>query len=245
MRDGEYIVYVHTNLTNGKRYVGITSQTPEQRWLGGRGYKKSPHFWRAIQTYGWDGFSHEIVAENLTKHEAAEEEKRLIQLYDTTDGDKGYNLSTGGESGGAGIVYSPERKQRNSEMMKKLFKENASFREKTLERLRTSMQTDEIKRKRVESRRGWVMPEEQRRQISKAKLGRKLGPFTPEHIARIKEHHAGGGDPRPVLCVETGEHFACINDAARATGINKKGISGCCRNVPHYNTAGGLHWQFA
>jgi hypothetical protein len=61
----------------------------------------------------------------------------------------------------------------------------------------------------------------------------------------MKESHAGGAEKTAVICIDTNERFESINDAARAKGINKKGISGCCRNVPHYNTAGGYHWKFA
>lgn len=44
-----YTVYQHRNKINGKVYIGITMQTPEQRWRHGEGYKSSPHFYAAIQ----------------------------------------------------------------------------------------------------------------------------------------------------------------------------------------------------
>lgn len=53
-----YFVYKHTNQTNGKVYIGLTKQNPESRWgKNGINYKnKCPHFWNAIQKYGWGGF---------------------------------------------------------------------------------------------------------------------------------------------------------------------------------------------
>lgn len=87
--------------------------------------------------------------------------------------------------------------------------------------------------------------EDSKQLISERRKGIKPKPFTEEHKRKIKEHHAGGADQKPVICLDTGIVYASINDASRATGINKKGISGCCRNVRHYNTAGGLRWAYA
>ena len=47
-----YTVYQHKNKINGKRYFGITSRKPEERWgCNGRNYKSSPHFYSAIQKF--------------------------------------------------------------------------------------------------------------------------------------------------------------------------------------------------
>ena len=44
--DGErkWYVYCHTNKINGKKYIGITSQVPEERWRYGAGYKNQVVF---------------------------------------------------------------------------------------------------------------------------------------------------------------------------------------------------------
>lgn len=86
--------------------------------------------------------------------------------------------------------------------------------------------------------------EESKLLISQKRKGKGRVKRTPEQIARMKANHGGGIDSKAVECIETGKRFASINDASRETGINKKGISGCCRKVTHYNTAGGYHWTF-
>lgn len=91
----------------------------------------------------------------------------------------------------------------------------------------------------------FVHTEESKRLMSERRKGKGQHVFSEEHKRKIKEHHAGGAECVAVFCVETGKSYKSINDASRDTGINKKQISGCCRNVPHFNTAGGLHWQFA
>ena len=74
--------------------------------------------------------------------------------------------------------------------------------------------------------------------------GKGTQPKSEATKQRMRENHAGGNAPKQVLCVETGEIYKSINDAARAVNINKKVISNCCRGIIHYNTAGGYHWQF-
>ena len=96
-----FYVYCHTNKINNKKYFGITSQNPpSKRWgCNGRNYNEEhqPHFARAIRKYGWDNFSHEVLAEGLTESEAKKLEIQLIAEYKTTDYNLGYNKSFGGD----------------------------------------------------------------------------------------------------------------------------------------------------
>lgn len=88
---------MHTNLANGKRYVGITRQLPERRWQKGAGYANTL-FGNAIAKYGWDSFVHEVLASGLTKSEACEMETRLIKTHRLREREYGYNISAGGET---------------------------------------------------------------------------------------------------------------------------------------------------
>lgn len=92
-----WIVYMHLNKINKKYYFGITKQTPARRFRNGEGYKHCPHFYKAIQKYGWDNFEHIIIKENLSESQAIYWEKYLISQYDATNETKGYNISTGGD----------------------------------------------------------------------------------------------------------------------------------------------------
>ena len=105
IENGDYCVYIHTS-PSGKRYVGQTKKTPKERWDNGRGYlrKKNgkynqPAFAYAIKKYGWDNFEHEIIADNLTKVEADNFEKLLINKLDTINPKFGYNCKEGGSNG--------------------------------------------------------------------------------------------------------------------------------------------------
>lgn len=115
--DKTYCVYCHTNKINGKRYIGQTCQKPEQRWQNGNGYK-GQRFYNAIQLYGWDNFSHEILAEGLTKEEADQREIQLIGEFNTTNPLFGYNISLGGTSGTTGRHHTEESRKKMSKSKK-------------------------------------------------------------------------------------------------------------------------------
>jgi hypothetical protein len=90
-----FIVYKHT-CPNGKIYIGITSQTPDRRWMNGLGYREQPLFWRAIQKYGWENIQHEILLEGLSKEAACQYEVDMIAYYNSADPSYGYNADKGG-----------------------------------------------------------------------------------------------------------------------------------------------------
>lgn len=95
--DRTWIVYIHTNKVNGKKYVGITSQEPNTRWMNGKGYDKRLRFGRAISKYGWDNFSHDIIYEGLSEQDDKRIEVELIAELRTLDKEYGYNMTKGGE----------------------------------------------------------------------------------------------------------------------------------------------------
>lgn len=92
-----YCIYKHT-LPNQKVYIGQTCDT-KRRWRASN-YVGNCLFYKAIQKYGWDNITHEILEDNLTLEEANKREKYYIALYQATNSDYGYNLRAGGEGGG-------------------------------------------------------------------------------------------------------------------------------------------------
>ena len=117
IEDKEWTVYKHT-APNGKVYIGITGQNPEKRWNNGYGYIQNKHFYRAIRSYKWENFKHDILETGLTKEQACNREIELIAKYDSANPDKGYNNSTGGEYSALGVHRSAETRRKMSEAMK-------------------------------------------------------------------------------------------------------------------------------
>lgn len=85
-----YIVYKHTSPT-GKIYIGITKNLPNARWNEGAGYETQKKFYKAIQTYGWINFKHEIIAAGLPEDDAKRLESKLILEFRSNEEEYGYN----------------------------------------------------------------------------------------------------------------------------------------------------------
>ena len=244
IENGDYTVYIHTNKVNGKRYIGITRQSVEDRWRGGKGYKHCTYFYRAILKYGWDEFDHEVFAANLTEDEAINMEKLLIKELETQNPEFGYNIADGGST----TRISEEGRTKLSEQKKG--EKNPNF---------GRIVSDEEKRHLSELFSGSNNPnygrkhtEEERRKISEAITGRhlseehkqKLAPIASKRFKGRPRPEGGGRPPKKVLCVETGEVFDSIADAARAKNMynTKTSISKVCKG--NAEIAGGYHWKY-
>ena len=114
-----WTVYCHTT-PSGKRYIGITSKKPEDRWRNGIGYDKETPFGKAIEKYGWYNIKHEILDTNIDEFEAKCLEEYYIFSFRTFVGFKdckGYNCTLGGD-GQVGREHTEEEKIKMSESLK-------------------------------------------------------------------------------------------------------------------------------
>ena len=89
-------VYCYTS-PSGKKYIGITGRTLEDRaGKNGCNYIKDGYaFGKAIEKYGWENFTREILEDNLTRQDAGFLEQYYIDYYDTYK--NGYNETKGGD----------------------------------------------------------------------------------------------------------------------------------------------------
>ena len=100
-KEKTWCVYMHTNKINNKKYIGISSDVKRRWCCDGYNYYDQV-FGSAIQKYGWDGFDHEILFDNLSKEQACKYEQQLIEQYKTLEKEYGYNRSKGGDAGSYG-----------------------------------------------------------------------------------------------------------------------------------------------
>ena len=112
MSESIYLIYKHTS-PSGKSYIGITNNY--QRRCNEHKSNKGccVAFNNAIQKYGWDYFTHEILHEGLTLHEANQMEISLISSHNTLY-PNGYNLREGGSL----CSFSDETKEKMSNVRK-------------------------------------------------------------------------------------------------------------------------------
>lgn len=244
IENGNYCVYIHTS-PSGKKYVGQTGKKPEERWgkNGSRylnkinGKYNHPAFARAILKYGWENFEHEIIASNLTKSEADNFEKLLIEKLNTMSANGGYNCKEGGTGG--------------------------SFSEETLRKMSEShkgvKQSEETKRKRFEKisgennyNYGKHLPEETRKKISETLKGNTISESTRKKLSdSMKGKYLGANSScaKKIVQYDMQGNFIkiwdSISDAARALNLSIASIARCCNNIDgHWKTAGGYIWRF-
>jgi group I intron endonuclease len=106
-------IYLITNTSNGKKYVGQTVQSGRRRFLSHKRsafkYQSSLPIHRAIRKYGIDNFRYEVLEECNSMDDLNSAESRWILELDTF-GPNGYNCTTGGE----GFIVSDETRQKIS-----------------------------------------------------------------------------------------------------------------------------------
>lgn len=229
-----YCVYVHINKINDKKYVGMTMKNPNVRWRNGNGYKHCTYFYAAIQKYGWDGFDHEVIANNLTRDEACNFEKLLILKLKTHDRNFGYNLTLG-DDGKFGCRPTEETKSKISESMK------------------GKKKSDETKRKIGVSSIGRnVGRKHTKEELEKMRKARKKTGYKPignpyPRSEETKKKIQESSHKKVVLQKDLYGNVLCkydsLSNASRKTGINLGNISSCCNG--RTASAGGFMWCFA
>lgn len=216
-----YFVYKHTNLVNGKVYIGITSRLPEKRWgRNGCNYRSNHHFYNAILKYGWDsGFSHEILYSGLAKENAEEYERNLIRHFNSANPEYGYNIALGGNSVG-----------KMSDATKKKISASNKGKRRTLEQRK--------KMSNIAKESSLERSERFRKIRANFKNWNDGVVFTEEQKDLIK-----GNTYRPVYCSELNRTFKSISFAARELDLYPELICQVC--MGRRKTTGGYHFEYA
>ena len=257
-----YCVYKHTGPT-GKVYIGITKRNPYKRWNHGRGYIDNRYFYRAIEKYGWDNFTHEIIETKLSQSEAVERERYYIEKYNSTDPEFGYNIEAGG-------LFGPER---FTESMRKTFSERGkrvtterpellkimqdaqrkyfadeNNRQRQSERLKQHYQEHPEAREQISRKCKERWTDEYRKRFGKTQ---KAVQGMPEARKRARDTHKSQMRPIEQIALDgcVVAQYECIGDAVRATGACRQNISCVLKHKKtkagnERQTAGGYKWRY-
>jgi len=160
------VVYRAKNKINGKKYIGKTMGSMEERknehrWIIG---KSRCVFHRALRKYGFDAFEWKVLMREDNEDDLNESEIACIKMLKTKV-PNGYNMTDGGE-GVSGWNPSWEWRDKNSE--------NHIGKKRSKEAI---IKTAEKNRGRKRSKQTCI-------NISESKRGHKLGPQSLEHIAK-------------------------------------------------------------
>lgn len=257
------IIYIIKNKINNKLYIG---QTTNKKGFKGRYHKKgegiervyeshlyekehnksyNEHLLNSIEKYGFNAF--EIIEEfdvAYSKEELDKLEDMYIKIYNTIDGDCGYNNKYGGSNG----IHTQETKIKLSEINK-----GRTVSEETRQKLREAFKGDksfwwgkkhttEELNKMSEALRGENNP----------MYGMKgeLNPFFGKHHTeetkdKIRKKNSGSNssNAKAIYCYEFNEIRLTIKEWAEELNLIPALISRVCKGKR--KSTGGYHFRYA
>lgn len=233
----KYVVYMHTNKINNKKYIGITCQKLLRRFRSdGSGYEQCFRFWKAIQKYGWENFEHEVLFEDLTQEEAEQKEIELISFYNTTNPKFGYNICLGGNLMSQESINKMAKTKTGipaSEKRKQSLKEHwAVYGHPWQGKCHSDETKALLSQKTCEQIAKQGNPMLGKKHTNESNIQNMLSQPTRKTVQQID--------------IGTGEVIAIYpsqSQAAKAVGATVSGISFCCKGK--YSTCKGYKWQYA
>ena len=213
-------IYKLTCLSNNKVYIGKTinikrriNDHRKSKIIPNKKYKIA----HAIVKYGWDSFTVEIldVFENFIKsnpdhnQQLLDTETKFIEMFDSTNNDKGYNICKH-STDRTGHICSDESRERMSIAQKKVVRVFGEVERKRLSDIRLGKKmSDEAKEKIRQSSLGRKHSEESKEKMSKQRKGRKATHVVSEET-KDKMRASRIGKP-------------CSEDTKRKIGLSNKG----------------------
>ncbi len=219
---------------DGKVYIGCTGQELKERCKR-KNYHSGMPVHQAFLRFPKDSWKLDVLSVWDNEKDGLAAEIAAIKYYDSTNPEKGYNLTKGGK-GSLGMSHSEESKRRISEFMKK--------RKVSPESIAKIVAKSRGKHRPQLSREnnGFYGKRHSPETLSIISAKSKSKVFTAEIRRHISEGKRGRPKFHAVICVEQGKRFPTLKAAAQSIGFNYSCISEAAR-VPHH-TAGGYHWKF-
>ena len=238
-------IYITENLINHKKYIGQKKGSFKESYKGSGTYLK-----HAFDKYGKENFECHILEPvdgvNTiceTKEELDYAEWFYIEYYNCVESDEYYNLKPGGSGGSPkGLLYLTNVIDGSH---KKVFENKIQSYLDTGEWIKKGpLQTEETIRKRTSGNIGKKHSKEWCENIGKGNKGKKKGPLKEETKDKIRSKVIHQKTCRKVQCIETGEIYFSVHEAARQCK-NKTNAGSIIHNIKgKYKSAGGYTWRY-
>jgi group I intron endonuclease len=166
-------IYLIRNQVNQKVYVGLTTTSLAERWAAHKSEARRgapDHKYRAMRQYGIENFTIDAL-EYVPVEQLSLAESKWIAHFDSTNPDKGYNKTHGGER----PVFSAETRTKISASLK-----GRTLSEEHKQSLSAAMSVAQLGKKRKPH------SQQTKTKMALAKLGKKL----PKHSQDIVEKRA-------------------------------------------------------
>lgn len=244
-------VYITTNHVNGKQYIGQRKYDKQGKWKEylGSGIILS----RAIEKYGLENFSKEIIEECKTKKILNDREIYWINYYNAVESDNFYNIASGGDGGNTIAGYTDD--QRNllstklSDMRKGIInigKNNGNSRRVIC--INTMKVFDTINEASIYYN---VDKDAIQQCCSDANKRKTAGEINGERM--IWEYYDENKNYefvpfkreykyKQILCLDNNIIYNSVHEASKNTGCSIVGIRHCCTG--YLKTTKGMHFSY-
>lgn len=244
----DYYIYITTNKINGKQYIGQHKGRPDDNYLG-----SGTTILKAINKYGKENFTKNILCFCETREEADKKEREYIQLYNAIEDDNFYNNAEGG-TGGDGWRSCQRWMEQHPEEAQTMYKQNITKLHKWIK-----THPEEYKEKCIkpmlEASHKWQKenPELVKQHMIELNQAKEKWQqeHPEEHQAQVNEWRKAGSitNSKAVICLTTNRVFESQSAAARYYGIAQGNISKCLKGQRKSagtdpDTGKKLFWKF-
>ena len=244
-------VYITTNHINGKQYIGQRKYDKQGKWKEylGSGIILS----RAIEKYGLENFSKEIIEECKTKKILNDREIYWINYYNAVESDNFYNIASGGDGGNTIAGYTNDQKNllstKLSDMRKGIInigKNNGNSRRVIC--INTMKVFDTINEASIYYN---VDKDAIQQCCSDANKRKTAGEINGERM--IWEYYDENKNYefvpfkrdykyKQILCLDNNIIYNSVHEASKNTGCSIVGIRHCCTG--YLKTTKGMHFSY-
>lgn len=258
MSETKHIVYLATNVANGKRYVGYTSKglvkRKQQHIAHACGNeKRTTRFAAALRKYGADAFVWEVLAVFDTRHEGLAEEIRLISELRPE-----YNVTSGGD-GTTGIPAWNRKPVTCLSDGRMFVSATAAAAHYGLDAVSVGAAARGVRE--TAGARYFVYgdveysAEERDKIIAQIKHARANNRRRVAHRSQYgsaasgvdaKGRRATGPlkNSRAVVCLDDNKKYVSASEAARAYDVSRSAVIEMCLGKPNRKTVGGLRFAY-